>query len=225
MNILLVESEELLGDCIRCGLGYYFFNVMWVKNGLAAWRLLRKEHFDTVILDIKLSDLSVEEILKNMRSHNIITPVIVTGSYNKISDKVKILNSGADDYIEKPFELEELCVRIRIASTTHKHAKVHTKTTIVVNDIVLDTATRKVFKSGTEINLFRREFVLLKILMENAGRAVSRRKILQHLYDWADNISSNALEVHIHNLRKKIGFNVIATLPKEGYIFVKSASN
>lgn len=220
MRILLVEDDELLGDCIRCGLEQYRYNVVWVKSGTVVWGYLQEECFDMVILDLELPGICGEEILKNMRSNNIIAPVIIISGCCKKHHFTKMFNFGADDCIAKPFDFEELCARIRaIQRRTTPTSRV--ESTITVGDIVLDLAAIRVFKSDKEIKLCRREFVLLQMLMRNAGRVVSRRRILQHLYGWSANVNSNALEVHVHNLRKKLGYNVIDTCCRNGYAFAK----
>lgn len=219
MRILLVEDDELLGDGIRFGLVQYQYNVDWVKNGMAAWSSLQSEHFDMAILDLGLPKLSGEDLLKNMRSKNINTPVIILTARDTVTDMIKGLDAGADDYIVKPFDLEALCARIR-AVQRRTTSSSGAEPTMTVGDINLDPATRLVFKSGQIIEVSRREFVLLQMLMENAGRVLSREQITQSLYGWGDDIDSNALEVHIHNLRKKFGNKTIITLRGVGYMLV-----
>ncbi|MEI8054976.1 MAG: response regulator [bacterium] len=218
MRILLAEDDELLGDGIRSGLIQYQYNVNWVKNGMAAWTSLQSEHFDMVILDLGLPKLSGEELLKNMRSKNIDTPVVILTARDSTTDLIKGLDTGADDYVVKPFDLEELCARIR---AIQRRISSRAEPTITVGDIALDPATRLVFKAGQMVELSRREFVLLQMLMENVGRVLSREQITQSLYGWSDDIDSNALEVHVHNLRKKFGSDTIATVRGVGYMLTK----
>lgn len=218
MRILLAEDDELLGDGIRSGLIQYQYNVDWVKNGMAAWTSLQSEHFDMVILDLGLPKLSGEDLLKNMRLKNIDTPVIILTARDNINDLIKGLDTGADDYVVKPFDLEELCARIR---AVQRRISSRSEPTIAVGDINLDPATRLVFKAGHIMELSRREFVLLQMLMENVGRVLSREQITQSLYGWSDDIDSNALEVHIHNLRKKFGNDSIITIRGVGYMLNK----
>jgi len=218
MRILLVEDDELLGDCLHSGLTYYKYDVVWVKSSLIAESSLQAESFNLVILDFDLPSFSGEEILRNMRSRNITTPVIIITNRNSVNDRVKGLNIGADGYMGKPFELEELCARIR---AIQRRTVSNVESIIAIDNIVLDVATKQTFKFGKEIQLIRREFVLLQTLMEYAGRIISRRQLLKLLYGWDADINSNALEVHIHNLRKKLGHDIIVTYHKEGYGFVK----
>jgi len=219
MRILLIEDDELLGDSIRSGLTQYQYTVDWVKNGLAAWSALQTEYFDLIILDLNLPKLSGEEVLKNIRSKNISVPVIILTSQGAIHERVKGFDGGADDYVIKPFNLEELCARIRAIRRRTSSSPV--STTLSVGDITLDPATRLVFKSGRMVGLSRREFVLLQMLLENAGKVVSREQATQSLYGWGYDIDSNALEVHIHNLRKKLKCKSINTIRGVGYILMK----
>lgn len=217
MRILLIEDDELLGDGIRSGLAQYQYTVDWVKNGIAAWSALQSEHFDLVILDLGLPKLSGEEILKSMRAKNIMIPVIILTANDNTASKVKGFDSGADDYVTKPFNLEELCARIRAIRRRTSSNQTH-NTTITVGDITLDPSTRLVFKSGQMVELSRREFVLLQMLLENAGKVLSREQATQSLYGWGYDIDSNALEVHIHNLRKKLKCKNINTIRGVGYM-------
>lgn len=220
MRILLVEDDELLGSGIHSGLIQYQYTVDWVKNGLAAWSALQAEHFDLVILDLGLPKLSGEDVLKNMRAKDILTPVIILTAHDAVQNRVEGFDNGADDYVTKPFNLEELCARIRAirrrASSTSR-----TNTTITTGNITLDPTTRLVFKDGKMVELSRREFVLLQMLLENAGKVLSREQATQSLYGWGYDIDSNALEVHIHNLRKKLKCKNINTIRGVGYMLVK----
>jgi two-component system, OmpR family, response regulator QseB len=220
MRVLLVEDDELLGDSIRSGLTQYQYTVDWVKNGLAAWSAIQTEHFDLVILDLNLPKLSGEEVLKNIRAKNMTIPVIILTAYDTMHERIKGFDSGADDYVTKPFNLEELCARIR-AIRRRTSSTSQANTTITNGDIALDLATRLVFKEGQMVELSRREFVLLQMLMENAGKVVSREQATQSMYGWGYDIDSNALEVHVHNLRKKLKCKNIVTIRGVGYMLAK----
>ena len=219
MHILLAEDDELLGEGLRLGLICCQYNVYWVKSGKEAWASIQTEHFDIVILDLGLPGLSGEEVLKNMRLKKIETPVIILTSCDSKKDLIKGLDDGADDYVVKPFELEELCSRIR---AVRRRATPSVEPIIIVGDIALEPSTRAVFKSGLPMELTRREFVLLQELMENVGCVLKKESLTQKLYGWSDNINSNALEVHIHGLRKKFGSKTISTLRGIGYMLEKS---
>ncbi len=217
MRILLVEDDELLGNGIRSGLAQYQYVVDWAKNGLSAWSAIQTEHFDIIVLDLNLPRMSGEEVLKNMRSKNIKIPVIILTSRDEVGTRIRSLDEGADDYIVKPFDLGELCARIR---AVHRRLTVAQATTeIVVGDVSLDPKTRIVKNGEEQIELSRREFVLLQLLLENAGKVITRQQATQSLYGWGYDIDSNALEVHIHNLRKKFGKDKIRTIRGVGYCF------
>ena len=179
MRILLVEDDELLGNGIRSGLSQYQYVVDWAKNGLSAWSAIQTEHFDVIVLDLNLPRMSGEEVLKNMRSKNIRIPVIILTSRDEIGTRIRSLDEGADDYIIKPFDLGELCARIR---AVHRRLTVAQATTeIVVGDVSLDPKTRIVKNGEEQIELSRREFVLLQLLLENAGKVITRQQATQSL--------------------------------------------
>lgn len=218
MRILLVEDDELLGDGVRTGLLQYQYTVDWVKNGLAALQALKTEHFDLAILDINLPRLSGLEILKTIRSQNINIPVLILTARDTVDDRIQGLDVGADDYLVKPFDLDELCARIRAIK---RRAGTRNTPIITIGEVSLQPATRSVTIGKTPVELSRREFSLLQMLMENAGRVLSREQITQSLYGWGDDIDSNALEVHVHNLRKKFNDKFIRTIRGVGYIIEK----
>lgn len=220
MRVLLVEDDELLGDGIRTGLKHYGHTVDWVKDGKAANDVLSSKHesFDIIVLDIGLPKMSGLEVLRNIRERNIPTPVVILTARETVDDRVKGLDAGADDYLTKPFDLDELCARMR---ALQRRSKARAKPVITYGDITLDPASHVVTKSGEAIMVSRREFALLQKLLENAGRVISREQLNQTLYGWGENIDSNALEVHIHNLRKRFGTDVIRTIRGVGYMAEK----
>lgn len=219
MRILLVEDDESIGDSLSQGLSSYQYIVDWVKNGIAAWSAIQQEHFDLIILDICLPKLSGEEILRNIRNKNIATPVIILTSANNTESLVKHFDIGADDYITKPFNLESLCARIR--AVRRRCNNLSADTLLKSGDISLDPATRMVFKNEKMVELSRREFMLLQVLLENAGKVVRREQATQSMYGWGYDIDSNALEVHVHNLRKKLELNYLTTIRGVGYMLKK----
>jgi len=220
--ILLVEGDELFGDCLLCGLTHYNYDVVWAKDSLIAWNSLQEEHFDLVILDLDLPNFSGEKVLKKMRSENIATPVIVLSNYDNVHARVKGFSIGADGYLGRPFELEELCARIR---AIYRRTVSCVKPIITIGNIILDIAARRVFKSGKEIKLCRHEVKLLQVLMEREGQVLSREQISQRLYGWNCTIESNAISVHIHNLRKELGYDAIITHRGCGYMFSRESRN
>ena len=220
MRVLLVEDDELLGDGIRTGLKHYGHTVDWVKDGKSANDVLATKHesFDIIVLDLGLPRLSGLEVLRNLRNRNLNTPVVVLTARDSVDDRVKGLDAGADDYITKPFDLDELCARMR---ALQRRSKARATPVLVYGDITLDPASHVVTKGNDEVLISRREFALLQKLLENAGRVISREQLNQTLYGWGENIDSNALEVHIHNLRKRFGNEVIRTIRGVGYMAEK----
>jgi len=220
MHVLLVEDDELLGDGVRIGLAQFGYVVDWVKDGQIALQTILSENFDTIVLDLGLPKRSGIEVLKAMRAKNINTPVLILTANDGVDSRVKGLDCGADDYLVKPFDLEELCARIR---ALHRRSASRTEPIINHGRVILDPASRSVYIDGEALVLSRREFVLLQKLLENSGRVLSREQLNQALYSWDDEIDSNALEVHIHNLRRKIGFTLVRTIRGVGYMIEKIA--
>lgn len=220
MRVLLVEDDELLGDGIHSGLKHYGHTVDWVKDGKSAFEALsrKSENFDVVILDLGLPKMSGLEILKRLREKNIAVPILILTAKDAVESRIQGLDSGADDYLAKPFDLEELCARLR---ALQRRSKARAQPILTHEDITLDPAAHLVTLKGETVTLSRREFTLLQKLLENAGRVISRDQLNQTLYGWGENIDSNALEVHIHNLRKRLGTKLIRTIRGVGYIVKK----
>lgn len=220
MRVLLVEDDRFLGDGIRAGLKHYGHTVDWVTDGRAAIDVITASHetFDIIVLDIGLPKVSGLSVLGTIREKNITTPVIMLTAKDTIEDRVTGLDKGADDYITKPFDLDELCARMR---ARQRRSKSRVKPLIIHGDLAVDPASHVVTYGGEEILISRREFALLLKLLENAGRVISREQLNQTLYGWSENIDSNALEVHIHNLRKRFGNKLIRTIRGVGYMVEK----
>lgn len=218
MRILLVEDDELLGDGLRTGLIQYGYAVDWLKDGLSADQAMKTETFDIVVLDIGLPKLSGITVLQNLRARGQTMPVLILTARESIEDRVKGLDSGADDYLTKPFDLDELCARLR---ALQRRFSSRADPLLTHENIVLDPAAHTVTLNGENINVSRREFALLQKLLENAGRVLSREHLTQSLYGWGEDVDSNALEVHIHNLRKKFGQSFIHTIRGIGYMIDK----
>lgn len=219
MRILLVEDDELLGDGLRTGLIQYGYAVDWLKDGLSADQALKTENFDLVVLDLGLPKLPGISVLQNLRGRGQTMPVLILTARESVDDRVKGLDSGADDYLTKPFDLDELCARLR---ALQRRFSSRAEPLLTHEGIVLDPASHTVTFNGDNINLSRREFALLHKLLENAGRVLSREHLTQSLYGWGEDVDSNALEVHIHNLRKKFGQEFIRTIRGIGYMIDKS---
>jgi two-component system response regulator QseB len=218
MRVLLVEDDELLGDGVRNGLTQYGYTVDWVKDGQSAQQAILLESFDIVVLDIGLPKRSGLEVLKTMRSKNMATPVVILTARETVEDQVKGLDAGADDYIVKPFDLDALCARIR---ALQRRTTSRAEPILTYGSISLDPASHTVHVNNELINISRREFTLLEKLLGNAGKVISRENLTSTLYGWGDDVDSNALEVHIHNLRKKFGTKLIRTIRGVGYMIDK----
>lgn len=219
MRVLLVEDDELLGEGTRKGLNQDGYTVDWVKDGALADRALKTEKFDVIILDLNLPVLSGTKILQNMRERGDMTPVLILTARDSVGDRVAVLDTGADDYLTKPFNLNELLARLR--ALLRRFAS-RAAPLLEHNDILLDPASHVISYKGEPINLSRREFALLHVLLENAGRVLSREYLTQSLYGWGEEVDSNALEVHIHNLRKRFSQDFIRTVRGIGYTIEKS---
>jgi len=219
MRILLVEDDELLGDGLRVGLVQSGYAVDWLKDGLSADQALKTETFDLVVLDLGLPKMLGIQVLQNMRSRGLTMPVLILTARDSVEDRIKGLDSGADDYLTKPFDLDELCARLR---ALQRRFSSRAEPLLVHDGISLDPASHTVTLNGDLMNVSRREFALLHKLLENAGRVLSREHLTQSLYGWGEDVDSNALEVHIHNLRKKFGQEFIHTIRGIGYMIDKS---
>ncbi len=219
MRILLVEDDELLGDGLRNGLIQYGYAVDWLKDGLSADQALKTETFDLVVLDLGLPKLSGIVVLQNLRGRGQTMPVLILTARESVEERVKGLDSGADDYLTKPFDLDELCARLR---ALQRRFSSRAEPLLIHEKISMDPASHTVTFNNETINVSRREFALLQKLLENAGRVLSREHLTQSLYGWGEDVDSNALEVHIHNLRKKFGQDFIRTIRGIGYMIDKS---
>ncbi len=218
MRILLVEDDELLGDGLRTGLIQEGYAVDWLKDGLTADQALKTEDFDFVVLDLGLPKMPGITVLQNLRARGQTMPVLILTARESIEDRIKGLDNGADDYLTKPFDLYELCARLRALQRRSTDRAVPL---IVYNNITLDPASHTVTLNEEAVNVSRREFALLHKLLENVGRVLPREHLTQTLYGWGEEVDSNALEVHIHNLRKKFGQDFIRTIRGIGYMIDK----
>lgn len=218
MRILLVEDDEALGDGVRVGLVQERFTVDWVKDGKEALAALEAEDYGLMILDLGLPRLSGIELLKLIRSRSMAIPVIILTARDTVADRILGLDCGADDYVIKPFDLDELAARIR-ALTRRKMGRA--EPLLVHGNIVLNPAAHKVTLDGEEVSLSPREFAVLRELLENSDIVLSRDRLEQSLYGWNEEVESNALEVHIHHLRRKLGSSLIKTIRGVGYVIQK----
>ena len=222
MRLLLVEDDEALGDAVKTGLTQFGYVVDWLKDGEIAKNILKSELFELIILDLGLPKLSGLKLLQNIRQEGNTTPIIILTARDSVNDRIKGLDSGADDYITKPFDLNELSARIRALtrrSQGRADAEIHYK------NIMLDPASHSVTIDNNLINIPRREFALLLKLLENNGQVVTREQLMQSIYSWDDDVDSNTLEVHIHNLRKKLNATFIRTIRGIGYMAEKNTKS
>ena len=214
MRVLLIEDDELLGDGVKVGLTHAGWTVDWVRDGCAAEAALRSDQFDVVVLDLGLPKKPGLEVLQELRGRGECVPVLILTARDTVGERVAGLDAGADDYLIKPFDLDELSARLR---ALHRRALGTADPVLRCADILLDPAARIVTVNGASVDLAPREFALLQILMGSSGRVVSRRRLMDSVYGWDGEVESNALEVHIHNLRKKLPSLPLKTVRGVGY--------
>jgi DNA-binding response OmpR family regulator len=214
MRILLVEDDASLAAGLRDALGREGFVVNHVASGQQALAAVRAEAPDMIVLDLGLPDMDGLEVLGQIRQRKEHVPVLVLTARAGMDDKVAGLDKGADDYLAKPFDMKELAARLRVFE---RRLSTAVTSTIIVGDVALDTSAHLVQVKGEAIDLPRREYMLLKTLMESAGKVLTRESLETRLYSWGEEVSSNALEVHIHHLRKKLPDKLIRTVRGIGY--------
>ncbi len=214
MRILLVEDDTLVGDGICTGLRQDGFEVAWAQNGTAAEAAFETASFDLMILDLGLPGKDGLEVLAAQRSAGNQIPAIILTARDGIGDKVRALDGGADDYLVKPIDLDELSARIRaIARRDHQMETPRLR----FGPLVLDPAAHQAWEGERSLELSKSEYLLLATLLDHGGKVVSRTALLESLYVWGHEIGSNTLEVHIHNLRKKLRSPCIRTVRGVGY--------
>jgi DNA-binding response OmpR family regulator len=221
LKILLVEDDELLGDGIRAGLMLASFAVDWVRRGDLALAALADHDYDACVLDLGLPGRDGIAVLQQLRRSGNALPVLVLTARGGREDKVRGLDSGADDYMTKPFDLEELLARLRallrrsagMASPVIRHG-----------DIELDPVSRRVSRGGEEIRLSGREYAVLLDFLTHPQHIRSRSQLEDSLYAWGEGAGSNTVEVYIHHLRKKLGSGIIVTQRGRGYRLGEPAS-
>lgn len=221
MRVLLVEDDRLLGDGVLNGLRQAGYAVDWVYDGDQAEAALKTEEYEMIVLDLGLPKRSGLEVLRGLRARGKTLPVLILTARDTTEDKVAGLDSGADDYLIKPFDLDELLARVRALS---RRQSGRTVPLIEHGEIVLDPAAHTVTKGGAVVDISPKEFALLQTLLDSSGRVVSRSRLEESLYAWNEEVESNAIEVHIHHLRKKLGADLIRTIRGVGYIVDKPAA-
>lgn len=214
MRILLVEDDELLASGLLLALTRAHYVCEHVSDGQAALHALADNTFDLVILDLGLPLLDGTEVLKSARNRGIAIPVLVLSARDAIRDRILALDLGADDYLVKPFDLDELFAHIRVLERRRSGLPVNQ---LQMGGLVLDLASSAVSWNGAPVDLQPREFMLLKRLLENPQTVFSRAQLEESLYGWGEGVASNAIDVYVHHLRKKIAPDVIRTVRGLGY--------
>ena len=215
MRLLLVEDDEILGDGLVAGLKMEGYAVDWLTNGKLADEALKLNAYELIVLDLNVPDMDGMYILKALRARKDETPVMVLTAKDTISDRVLGLDSGADDFVIKPFELDEVCARLRALA---RRSEGRSAPTIEYKGISLDPASHLVIYNDEKVELSQKEFEILSFLMGNIGKVVSRSRLEESLYSWDSDVESNTVEVHIHYLRKKLDPTLIRTVRGVGYI-------
>jgi two-component system OmpR family response regulator/two-component system response regulator QseB len=222
MRLLLVEDDRMIGSTLRQALRLEGYAVDWVYDTAAAAATLASERFDLVLLDLGLPPsprhASGLDVLRELRARHDSTPVIVLTARDALEDRVAGLDAGADDYLVKPFELDELNARIR--AVLRRHAG-RAAPKLEHEGVTLDPATRQVTRDGEPVLLSAREFALLEALMQRPGAILSRAQLEDRLYGWGEEIESNAVSVYIHQLRRKLGADFIQNMRGVGYFLGK----
>lgn len=217
MRILLVEDDPLVGDGIQLGLKKQGFSVEWVQTAMEAEAALMSDVFDAMILDVGLPQVSGFDFLKKIRQEKNIIPVLILTARHIVDDRVEGLNLGADDYMVKPFSLKEVGARLQ-ALIRRVHQRAENK--IVCGDICIYLDSQKVEQNAQPVDVIGKEYLLLKFMVENHGKVLAKERLESLLFGWQEEIESNSLEVHIHNLRKKFGKEKIKTLRNQGYVWL-----
>ena len=215
MRVLLVEDDPMIGVSAQKGLRQDGFSVDWVRDGVAAVAALAANPFDAVLLDLGLPRKSGDDVLKSIRSTGNDVPVLIITARDKVQDRIAGLDSGADDYIVKPFDLDELAARIR---AVQRRRTGRADPLIKVRDLTFDPAARRVTWRGEDVALSARELALLEALLERPGAILSRAQLEERIYGWGEEIESNAVEVYVHTLRRKLAADFIKTVRGVGYV-------
>ncbi|MEX6047896.1 quorum sensing response regulator transcription factor QseB [Enterobacter hormaechei] len=216
MRILLVEDDKLIGDGIKAGLSKMGFNVDWFTDGKTGQAALYTAPvpYDAVVLDLTLPEIDGLEILRAWRESGKSEPVLILTARDALNQRVEGLRLGADDYLCKPFALIEVAARLE-ALVRRSHGQARSE--LRHGKVTLDPASLVATLEGETLGLKPKEFALLELLMRNAGRVLPRKAIEEKLYNWDDDVSSNAVEVHVHHLRRKLGSEFIRTVHGIGY--------
>jgi two-component system, OmpR family, response regulator QseB len=214
VRILLVEDDDMLGEAVRDGLRQESYVVDWVKDGGAARAALSTAAFSALVLDLGLPRTDGLSVLRRLRQSGQTTPVVIVTARDRLTDRIAGLDAGADDYLIKPFDIDELTARLRAIT---RRVMGCAESMLTVGDVRLDLHQRVVTYQGEPAALTAREYAIAELLMRKSGCLVTRAEIEEELYGFEDDIASNAIEVHIHNLRRKLGPHFIINVKGRGY--------
>ena len=214
MRILLVEDDVSLGEGLQTALRRAAIAVDWVQDGIAALAAIRGGGFDAVVLDLGLPRMDGVQVIRAARQDGHRVPILVLTARDRVHDRIEALDLGADDFLGKPFDPNELLARLR---ALHRRAQGQAQSTLAHGALILDPTTMSVHWQGRIVDLPRREFALLRALMEQPGRILTRDALQQAVYGWDEDVASNSLEVHVHHLRKRFDADLIRTVRGVGY--------
>jgi two-component system, OmpR family, response regulator QseB len=214
VRILLVEDDELLGEAVRDGLRQEGDVVDWVQDGDAAVAALSTSTFSALVLDLGLPRRDGLSVLRWLRQNGQVPPVVIVTARDRVTDRIAGLDAGADDYLIKPFDIDELSARLRAIT---RRAAGCAESILTAGEVVLDLRQRAITYQGEPTGLTAREYAVVELLMRKGGGLVTRTEIEEELYGFEDDIASNAIEVHIHNLRRKLGPHFITNVKGRGY--------
>jgi two-component system response regulator QseB len=214
MRLLLIEDDAMIGRAVRLGLVQAGFTVDWITDGHSGQAAVANGVYDALVLDLGLPRIDGLSLLQQLRARRDTVPVLIISARDTVPDRIAGLNAGADDYLLKPFDLDELIARVRALLRRHAGAA---SSAVTVGALSLDPVQRVVTQAGREVALTGKEFALLEALMRRPGAVLSRERLEESVYGWGEEVSSNAVEVHLHNLRRKLGNQVIRNVRGVGY--------
>ena len=214
MRLLLVEDDPMIGESVLAGLRQEGFAVDWVRDGQAAELAIENGVYDLVVLDLGLPRKDGLEVLSAMRAKGNTVPVLILTARDAVPDRIRGLDRGADDYVAKPFDLDELAARVR--ALLRRRAG-RAEPVITHGDLVINPATREASLAGRPLTLSAREFALLEALLDRPGAVLSRAQLEERIYGWGEEVESNTVEVYVHSLRKKLGTGFIRNVRGVGY--------